>query len=99
MSRKPTAPSHLDTAAKTVWKRLVGEIPDQSPGTLLTLEQLCYAWSQWSTAEDDDSRLRWSRCCRQWLAELKLTPKSRKASGRQTSALLRLTQDRRSDAS
>ena len=77
MTRRPPPPRHLDDGGKTVWKRLVGDLLDHEPGTLLSLEQLCYSWSQWLSAEDDDARLRWSRACRQWLTELGLTPKSR----------------------
>ena len=76
---QPRAPKYLDATARHTWKRLVGELPDLEAGTLMALEQLCYSWSRWLSAEDDDSRLRWSRCCRQWLAELKLTPKTKTA--------------------
>ncbi len=76
MSQLPRAPSHLDAAGKATWKRLVGELPDTTPGSLLALEQASFAWSKWLAAHGEDSKLRWSRCCRQWLSELKLTPRT-----------------------
>jgi len=70
-------PKHLDKTARAKWRELVGTLPDQEPGTLLALEQIVFAWAKWLSADDDDQRLRWSRCCRQWAGELKLTPKHR----------------------
>jgi len=80
MTQRPRPPKHLDAQGKGMWKRLVGELPDTSPGTLLAFEQFCFAWSKWRRAIGDEALLRWARCSRQWLAELKLTPKSRSAS-------------------
>ena len=77
--RHPAAPKHLDADANATWKRLVGELPDTSTGTLLALEQFCFAWSKWLASRGEDSKLRWARASRQWLAELKLTPRTNTA--------------------
>ncbi|NLS92041.1 MAG: hypothetical protein GXX96_07655 [Planctomycetaceae bacterium] len=75
MKRLP--PRHLDAAARRKWQELLPTLADGTPGTLDALTLFCDAWSRWLLAEDDAARLRWSRACRQWLAELKLTPKSK----------------------
>lgn len=77
MTRRPQPPKHLSAAGKAVWKRLVDEIPDHNVGTLLSLEQLCFSWSRWLASRGDDSKLRWARASRQWLAELRLTPRTK----------------------
>jgi phage terminase small subunit len=99
MRRQPPVPKHLDEIARRKWKELVGTLPDHEQGTLDLLTVYCAAWSAWLAAGNDQDKIRWTRVIRQAAGELKLTPKSRKASARHPSALLRLTQDRRSDAS
>ena len=71
------APSTLDAIAVEKWNELAPELPDGSQAMLDSLEQYAVAWSRWQQATDDDARLRWSRCVRQWLQELR--PRSRKA--------------------
>ena len=70
-------PEHLDSVATAKWLELAPELPDGSQGTLVALEQFAFAWSRWQGAADDDARLKWSRCCRQWLQEVR--PRGRKA--------------------
>ncbi len=77
--RRPQAPKHLDDTAGKKWRELLPTLPDVDVGTLDALAQYCVAWSAWIQAEEVEDKIRWSRCCRQWAAELKLTPKSRTA--------------------
>ena len=86
----PRPPKYLDAEAKATWKRLIGELSDTTPGSLLSLEQLCVAWSKWLGARGEDSKLRWSRCCRQWAAALSLTPKSRSTPKSNANPILKL---------
>lgn len=51
MTGRPTAPAHLDAGARTKWRELVGNLPDQSQGTLDALAAYCSAWSRWTAAE------------------------------------------------
>ena len=74
-----TPPKHLDKIGRAKWRELLPTLPDQEQGTLDALEQYAVAWSRWQQATDDDDKLRWSRCCRQWAAELRLSPRSRTA--------------------
>lgn len=78
--RRPKPPITLDATAAEKWLELLPALPDWEPGTLDCLEQYCVAWSKWSAAKDSDVKVRWSRCCRQWMQELGLTPKARRKS-------------------
>jgi phage terminase small subunit len=74
-----TPPKNLDKTARAKWRELLPTLPDQEPGTLDALQQYCSAWSSWMSATDDQDKIRWSRCCRQWAQELRLSPKSKTA--------------------
>ena len=91
-----TPPEHLDAVAVGKWNEIVGTLPDCEPGTLDALCQYCVAWSMWRSAADDSERRQWSRCCRQWLAELQLTPASRRGRVvKEQDPILRLLENER----
>jgi len=71
--RHPKAPEDLGIIARQKWDELLPELADVTPGTLSCLEQFCTAWSCWVWATDDNSKIKWSRACRQWLSVLNLT--------------------------
>ncbi len=93
-SRSPQPPKHLDDVARRKWRELIGTLPDHEQGTLDLLAVYCAAWSAMLSAEEDQDKIRWMRVVRQTAGELKLTPKSRKASARHSPALLQLVQRR-----
>jgi len=70
--RHPKPPENLDIVARRKWDELLPQLADVSPGTLAALEQFCTAWSCWTWATNDDTKIKWSRCCRQWLSVLNL---------------------------
>lgn len=77
-----TPPKHLCKIGRAKWREILPIFEtrgDVDQGTLDALEQYVVAWSRWQQADDDDGKLRWSRCCRQWAAELRLSPRSRTA--------------------
>jgi len=84
----------LDDVARRKWRELIGTLPDHEQGTLDLLTVYCAAWSAWLAADDDQDKIRWTRVIRQTAGELKLTPKTRKASTRHSAALLQLVQRR-----
>ena len=68
--RRPKPPVGLDAAAGEKWAELLPQLPDWEPATLDCLEQYSVAWSKWLAAKDSNVKVRWSRCCRQWMQSL-----------------------------
>ena len=83
-------PKTLDTVARRKWRELAPLLAEADEAALTGLMIVCQAWSHLQRAEtalagnpDDeaaqDTVTRCQRVIRQWMAELKLTPRSRKA--------------------
>ncbi len=84
MPKQP--PKYLEPIARRKWRELYPTLPDNEQATLDALGQYCVAWSRWLAADDDEDKIRWSRCVRQWGAELRLTPKSRSSKAKASTA-------------
>ena len=85
-----TPPKTLDAAGRRKWRELAPLLAEADEACLTGLMIVCQAWSHLQRAEttlagDPDNEqaqetvARSQRVIRQWLAELRLTPKSRKA--------------------
>ena len=88
------APKYLDAAARRKWRELLPSLSDASPTTLDALTQYSVAWSKWLSADDDAGAIRWSRCCRQWLQELRKSGESGKQTDTTDDPVLRLVNER-----
>jgi phage terminase small subunit len=85
-----TAPKNLDAAGRRKWRELAPLLAEADEAALTGLTIVCQAWARLQKAETtlagdpdneqaQDTVARSQRVIRQWLAELRLTPKSRKA--------------------